>query len=335
MNGTAGSVVPGEPSVTTRNNTIKHNIFRNTITDLGDGGAIYTLGDMPGSVINENYIWGIGTPGTTPYHIRGIHADEGTQHLHGEYNLIEIRNDLTCVDCGNWGEKGNNTWDNNYSTTSSYTTTGSYEPGTKITNKHVSLEGIWGKDVFEIVKNAGVKCGYFSKIPSELLKLQDILLPTQFFMAPGEELDWGLDEGSVDGEIWLAPEGTKEFVKGDQMVQISSGKGNVPTKAGTYKLYIVNGKTVSAPSVGSILVHEGSMVRNIIDGESCRTSEAAPLEIELYESYVQSAVLDGKTITSGFQVKDEGTHELTVTDLNGNEEIIRFTTYTPVYNFYK
>lgn len=327
MNGTAGSVVPGEPSVTTRNNTVKHNIFRDTITDLGDGGAIYTLGDMPGSVINENYIWSIGTPGTMPYHIRGIHADEGTQHLHGEYNLIEIRNDLTCVDCGNWGEKGNNTWDNNYSTTSSYTTTGSYEPGTVITNKHVSPEGIWGKEVFEIVKQAGVNSGYYSRIPAELLRLQDVLLPTGFYMAPGEALDLGLAEASVDGELWLAPEGTKEFVQGEQTVRLTGGKGNVPARTGSYKLYMVKGNSVSSPSAGSILIQEGSLVRNITDGGSYRTSEAEPLTVELYESYVQSAVLDGKTVTSGFQVKNEGSHELTVTDLSGNEDTIHFTTY--------
>src|SRR5699024_5041153 len=88
MNGTADSVVPGEPSETTKNNTVSNNVFLNTIRTLGDGGAIYTLGDMPGTTISNNYICGLGTPGTNPYHIRGIHVDEGTQHVYGEKNVF-------------------------------------------------------------------------------------------------------------------------------------------------------------------------------------------------------------------------------------------------------
>ncbi len=56
MDGSAEAVVPGVPMETTKNNTIMYNTFKNTITKLGDTGAIYTLGDMPGTVISENYI---------------------------------------------------------------------------------------------------------------------------------------------------------------------------------------------------------------------------------------------------------------------------------------
>ena len=122
---------------------------------MGDAGAIYTLGDMPDTIISENYIDSIGTPGTDPYHIRGIHVDEGTKHVLGERNVIEIPTDLTCVDCGNWGNKGDNVWNDNYSTSASYTTTGNMEPGTVVTNAHTSAKGIWGLDVFEILANAG------------------------------------------------------------------------------------------------------------------------------------------------------------------------------------
>ena len=47
MDGSSGSVVPGEPMTTTHDNTIANNVFRNTITILGDAGAIYTLGICP------------------------------------------------------------------------------------------------------------------------------------------------------------------------------------------------------------------------------------------------------------------------------------------------
>ena len=185
MDGSSGSVVPGEPMTTTHDNTIANNVFRNTITILGDAGAIYTLGDMPDTIISENYIDSIGTPGTDPYHIRGIHVDEGTKHVLGERNVIEIPTDLTCVDCGNWGNKGDNVWNDNYSTSASYTTTGNMEPGTVVTNAHTSAKGIWGLDVFEILANAGPGDEYLARVPESLYNMQDELLSTKFLCCAG------------------------------------------------------------------------------------------------------------------------------------------------------
>ena len=327
MNGTADSVVPGEPSETTKNNTVSNNVFLNTIRTLGDGGAIYTLGDMPGTTISNNYICGLGTPGTNPYHIRGIHVDEGTQHVYGEKNVFEIPTDLTCIDCGNWGNKGNNTWDNNYSTSDSYTTTGNYEPGTVITNKHTNKEGVWGTDVFEILSNAGLESGYLENVPDALYKVQDRLLPTQFYLAADQTLDLNIEQSDINGEIWLAPEGTEDFVEGDDMTRASGGKINTPKSSGSYKLYIVDGENISEPSKGEITVAGGSLAENIEEGGSYRTSQAKPFEVLLREGYVKSATLNGEEITSGYKIDTEGSHELIITDINDAVSEIHFETY--------
>lgn len=178
MNGSAEAVVPGEPSNTMKNNTIKNNRFLNTITTLSDAGAIYTIGDMPGTVISENYIQTIGAGKSAVYHIRGIHIDEGTQHVYGEKNVIDIDPELTCIDCGDWGNKGNNRWDNNYSTSASYTTTETFEPGTVITNAHTVPDADWDKTALAVIENAGIQDEYKALLPAYILEETPTIIQT-------------------------------------------------------------------------------------------------------------------------------------------------------------
>ena len=168
MNGDRDAIVPGVPTTTTKNNKILNNAFINTITKLSDSGAIYTLGDMPDTVISENYILGIGADESHSYHIRGIHVDEGTMHVYGEKNVIDIDEAHAAIDCGWWGKKGFNVWDNNYSTSKSYTTTDSYEIGTVITNAHHVPDRSWDKTALSVIENAGLKDEYLEKIPEDI-----------------------------------------------------------------------------------------------------------------------------------------------------------------------
>ena len=160
-NGSAEAVIPNEASIVCRDNKIVNNSFYNCITTLGDGGAIYTLSEMPSTIISENYIRSIGTPGVeAAYHIRGIHLDEGTKYVLGERNVIDIEPGFACIDCGDWGYKGNNIWNRNYSTSSRYTTTGTYEPGTKITEPITIPDAKWDDEAKNIISNAGPRAKY-------------------------------------------------------------------------------------------------------------------------------------------------------------------------------
>ncbi len=169
MNGSEESVVPNCPSETMRSNKITNNRFINTITTLSDAGAIYTIGDMPDTVISENYIKTIGSGKSATYHIRGIHIDEGTKNVYGEKNVIDIEPEFACIDCGDWGNKGNNRWDNNYSTSPSYTTTGTYEPNTVITNAHLVINGQWNQEALDIIELSGIREEYKKAIPKKIL----------------------------------------------------------------------------------------------------------------------------------------------------------------------
>ncbi len=168
FNGTEGAVIPNEKSIVCQNNKIINNSFYNCITTLGDGGAIYTLSEMPNTIISENYIKGIGTKGVeAAYHIRGIHVDEGTKFVYGERNVIDINPSFACVDCGDWGYKGENTWKHNYSTSDSYTTTETFEYGTKIIDPVCVPDANWNDDAKSVIENAGIKQNYISRIENE------------------------------------------------------------------------------------------------------------------------------------------------------------------------
>ena len=169
QNGDDDSIVPGEAMDCLGKITIKNNAFYNCLTKLSDGGAIYTLGAMPDSIISENYIKdvAIGAPKPDKDKIRGIHLDEGTAGVYGEKNVIDIDPKYACVDCGLWGRQHDNDWDNNYSRTDRYSTW-DWAPGCDVTNKHVSEDGNWGDEANAIIANAGISQDLMYRVEEEI-----------------------------------------------------------------------------------------------------------------------------------------------------------------------
>ncbi len=154
MNGDDDSSTPGHATESVKRVNVARNFFENTMKDLNDGGAIYTLGDMYNSRIDNNYIKNIGTEGNGNNKIRGIHMDEGTRNLFGDSNVIEIKEDYACIDCGNWGRKGDNTWINTYSTTEKWSTEPNIEPGTTCLIIYCK-DANWTSDAQAIIAAAG------------------------------------------------------------------------------------------------------------------------------------------------------------------------------------
>lgn len=172
-NGSEWAVVPNHASIVCHDNKIVNNTFYNCITTLGDGGAIYTLSEMPETYISENYIKSIGTDGVeAAYHIRGIHIDEGTKYVYGEKNVIDIKSDFACIDCGDWGNKGDNVWKNNYSTSDLYTTTETFENGTQIIDPVIVSDANWDDDAKAVIDNAGPRADYMDRI--DKLNIEDV-----------------------------------------------------------------------------------------------------------------------------------------------------------------
>jgi hypothetical protein len=74
------SVLPGKPTMLAGNTTLRANRVENTMSILADGGGIYTLGRMPNSFIERNYIRDSHYP---------IYTDEGSAHIVCRDNVIE------------------------------------------------------------------------------------------------------------------------------------------------------------------------------------------------------------------------------------------------------
>ena len=65
-----------------RNNRIEYNHVHNVMQLLWDGGGIYILGDMPGTILRGNHVHdNPGSPG-------GIYLDEGSAHIEVAGNLV-------------------------------------------------------------------------------------------------------------------------------------------------------------------------------------------------------------------------------------------------------
>lgn len=262
---TGGSTSEVGETPNLKNNEIAYNRVIHTLTELSDGGAIYTLGPMKGSSVHDNYISEVGTNG---YHNRGIHLDEGTRYLNLYNNVINVGTAQAGIDAGTWGSnsnvyhrKGYNTISGNYTTTELYTTTNSYETGTEITDKHINISGFWNEQsAIDIIRNSGVSDKYLGR---EYTNPANIVLPANYSLP----LETGITEidvpQTIDGDIWLAPEGTTEFAESDTIKKAANGKLAIPTEKGEYYVYIVNDGTVIGVSDKYITTYEVKVVTEV------------------------------------------------------------------------
>ena len=72
------------------NNTVANNYIENVNLITADGGAIYTLGNLPNAVIEGNYYVQTKTPQQQAYNTIGIYFDEGTQNVTATNNVIDM-----------------------------------------------------------------------------------------------------------------------------------------------------------------------------------------------------------------------------------------------------
>lgn len=95
-------------STTCHDNLIKGNFIKNIMTECYDGGGIYTLGQQPGTVIEQNYI-------------RYCRLDYGTLYLDGGSSGITVRDNITedtiVYFMNNPAEEGNDVYHNFVTTT--------------------------------------------------------------------------------------------------------------------------------------------------------------------------------------------------------------------------
>ncbi|KRD09452.1 RICIN domain-containing protein [Streptomyces sp. Root264] len=135
---------------TLKNNTVSRNLVFDTKNAMHDGGSIYSLSAMPGSVISENYMYDNNR--TT-----ALYLDEGSRYLRVSDNVVQ--------DAGNWAltnaNANNHTDDSTFSGNwynggNTYVATG--PPHNNVLTGNVLVGGAnWPQGARQVIQQAGVR----------------------------------------------------------------------------------------------------------------------------------------------------------------------------------
>ncbi|MGW1749094.1 RICIN domain-containing protein [Streptomyces sp. NPDC002092] len=135
---------------TLKNNTVSHNLVFDTKNAMFDGGSIYSLSAMPGSVISENYMY-------DNHRTTALYLDEGSRYLKVSGNVVQ--------DAGNWAltnaNANNHTDDSTFSGNwynggNTYVATG--PPHNNVLTGNVLVSGTnWPQGARQVIEQAGVQ----------------------------------------------------------------------------------------------------------------------------------------------------------------------------------
>jgi len=225
-------------STTAKNNIVNYNRFTNMMTRLHDSGAIYTIGQNPGTTINENYVKGI--PPATSGPTYGLHNDEGSAYITQNDNVLDIDPGVKyTINCEDFGDKHDLTILRTYATVNKM---GVNPPTSTIDAPIVVADAVWPLTQYGFCVKSGIEDAYRNVIPGSLLSIQDYVFPASGSVPTGTATLPVRSTGDSTNTVWLAPAGTTNFAAGGTMTKAAGDATSiaVPASAGTYKLSIVD-----------------------------------------------------------------------------------------------
>ncbi len=259
-------------STTCHDNMICYNRVIDSLNRLHDSGGIYTIGQMPGTVINENYVQGI--PAAAPYQpTYGLHNDEGTAYIEENDNVLEISPDVTyTINCEDYGQKHHLIIKRTYASVNKM---GIDPPDSDIDKPIVVSDNVWPLAQYKICLNSGVNEEFRGIVPTSVISEADFTFPASCQTTGGSKLPIR----KAGNTVWIAPDGTSSFTAGDDMTKASGSATSIvtPETEGEYRIYVVD-------KSGRVLSKSSHILR--IRGSS------AGIEAESYD------------VQSGIQVED-------------------------------
>jgi hypothetical protein len=225
-------------STTAKNNTCSNNRFTNMMTRLHDSGAVYTIGQNPGTVINENYVKGIPNNSSGPTY--GLHNDEGSAYITENDSVLDIDKGVTyTINCEDFGDKHDLTILRTYATVNKM---GANPPNSKIDTPIVVADAVWPLAQYGFCVKSGIEDQYRNAIPSTVLPMQDYVFPASCAAPKGTVTLTIRSSGSASNTVWFAPAGTTTFAEGATMTKAAGDATSigVPTTAGSYKLSVAD-----------------------------------------------------------------------------------------------
>lgn len=258
-------------SKTCNDNMICNNRVINCLNRLHDSGGIYTIGQMPGTIINENYIQGI-PAGSRFQPTYGLHNDEGTAYIEENDNVLEISPDVTyTINCEDYGQKHHLTIKRTYATVCRM---GINPPDSDIDLPIVVSDNVWDLTRYKFCLNSGISDEYKDMILSGITSAADYAFPASCQTTGGSTLPIR-KSGST---IWIAPDGTTSFKAGSDMTKASGSSAIIrtPKTEGEYRIYAVDstGKVLSKSSHILRIIGSG----DIIEAESFSTQSGVQTE---------------------------------------------------------
>lgn len=225
-------------STTCKNNAVNANRLVNTLARLHDSGAVYTLGQMPGTTVNGNYVKGI--PPATSGPTYGLHNDEGSAYITENDNVLDIDPGVKyAINCEDFGAKHDLTVLRTYATVNKM---GANPPSSTIDPPVAVADNVWPATPYTTCLNSGVQDAYRAILPVALVSTPDYVFPASCSLARGTSSIGIRSSGSASNAIWLAPAGTTTFAAGATMTKASGTATSiaVPANAGTYKIHVLD-----------------------------------------------------------------------------------------------
>lgn len=156
------SVFPGKPTMVSGNNRIHANRVERTMSTLHDGGAIYTLGRQPGTLIDRNYLrrssW-------------AIYNDEGSELIINRSNVLEGPYDLAYYG-GDYGRKHSLLVEGSFATEDKWNFS---SPNTRGVNNTICDAATWPPEAQAIIDESGLEPEWRDIIPSDWKPINEAL----------------------------------------------------------------------------------------------------------------------------------------------------------------
>ncbi len=224
-------------STTCRDSSVSYNRFIDTLSRLHDSGAIYTIGQMPGTTINMNYVRGI--PPATSGPTYGLHNDEGTAYIVENDNVLDIDPGVHyTINCEDFGDKHSLTILRTYATVNKM---GINPPSSMIEPPIVVPDNVWPLPQYNICVQSGIEEAYQHIIPEDLTSIVNQVFPASSEVKVADAAI-AIRSSSADNVVWFAPGGTTAFVEGSDMTRAEGSATSIaiPTQAGSYKLHLTD-----------------------------------------------------------------------------------------------
>jgi len=226
-------------STTCKNNSVSSNRLVNNLTRLHDSGAIYTIGQMPGTTINQNYVKGIPAASGGPTY--GLHNDEGSAYITENDNVLDISPNVTyTINCEDYGKKHDLTIHRTYATVNKM---GVNPPNSVIDPPVAVPDNVWPLTQYNACVASGLEDSYRNIAPSNLIAPADWVFPASCAAAAGASDPITVrTAASAGASIWFAPSGTTQFTAGSTMTTAAGDAKSLaaPKTAGTYKLFVID-----------------------------------------------------------------------------------------------